>query len=83
MLYDIEQDPYELNNLAADPAAAPVRDDMERRLAEWMKKTGDSWDFDWTHPVEDNGRLYKHETFYTVDEYLEWAKQNPQLDAAP
>jgi hypothetical protein len=31
--------------------------------------------------VEDNGRLYKHETFYTVGEYLDWAKKNPQLDA--
>jgi hypothetical protein len=47
-----------------------------------MSRTGDSWRFNWTHPVEDNGRLYKHETFYTVQEYLEWAKKNPQLDSA-
>jgi arylsulfatase A-like enzyme len=83
VLYDLEQDPYELNNLAVDPAAAAVREEMEQRLAEWMKKTGDSWDFNWTHPVEDNGRLYRHETFYTVEEYLAWAKEHPQLDAAP
>ncbi len=83
VLYDLQQDPYELKNLADDPAAGAVRDAMEQRLARWMKKTGDSWDFDWTHPVEDNGRLYKHETFYTVDEYLDWAKDHPQLDAAP
>ena len=47
-----------------------------------MKKTGDSWDFDWTHPVEDNGRLYKHETFYTIDEYLEWAKKHPRVGSS-
>jgi len=83
VLYDLDQDPYELNNLVADPAAAAIREGMEQRLADWMQKTGDSWDFNWTHPVEDNGRLYKRETFYTVEEYLAWARENPQLDRAP
>jgi hypothetical protein len=82
VLYDIQEDPYELNNLAADPAAAPIREELEQRLAAWMEKTADSWDFNWTHPVEDNGRLYKHETFYTIEEYLAWAKQHPELDTA-
>jgi hypothetical protein len=53
---------------------------LDARLQQWMKSTGDSWNFDWTHLVEDDGRLYKHKTFYTVDEYLHWAKQNPDLD---
>jgi hypothetical protein len=83
VLYDVPEDPYELRNLAGDPAAAEIQRDLEQKLAAWMDKTGDSWDFNWTHPIEDNGRLYKHETFYTVDEYLAWAKQNPRLDAAP
>ncbi len=82
VLYDLQQDPYELNNLAADPGAADLRGQMEQLLDSWMQRTGDSWSYNWTHPVEDNGRLYKHETFYTVEEYLEWAKKNPQLDAA-
>jgi hypothetical protein len=28
--------------------------------------------------VEDKGRLYNHGTFYTVAEYLEWAKSHPE-----
>ncbi len=27
----------------------------------------------------DDGRLYNHETFYSVDEFLEWATQHPDL----
>jgi hypothetical protein len=46
-----------------------------------MEKTGDSWSHNWSHPVEDSGRLYKHQTFRTVGEYLVWAKQHPDLDA--
>jgi hypothetical protein len=33
--------------------------------------------------VEDAGRLYRYETFYTVSEYLDWAKKHPELDRAP
>jgi len=43
---------------------------MEGRLAAWMKRTGDSWEFNWTDPVEDKGRLYTGGTYYTVGEYL-------------
>ena len=45
-----------------------------------MKETGDSWRNDWTFPVEDKGRLYRYQTFYTVAEYLAWAKQHPEVD---
>lgn len=81
VLYDLQKDPYEMRNLAGDPAAAKVQAEMEKRLSDWMRKTGDSWTYDWTHPVEDRGRLYRHQTFYTVDEYLQWAKDHPELDA--
>ncbi len=80
VLYDLDEDPYEQNNLATDAAAKPILDDMDARLTAWMGKTGDSWDYNCTHPVEDKGRLYKHETFYTVEDYLAWAKEHPELD---
>ncbi len=79
VLYDLEKDPYELYNLAADPAAVAVRAVMEKQLASWMKKTGDSWSFDWTEKVEDKGRLYSHETFYSVADYVKWAQTHPEV----
>ena len=80
ILHDLQEDPYEMNNLADDPAAKTLLAEMEAKIGQWMERTGDSWDFNWTHPVEDRGRLYRHRTFYTVAEYLEWAKQNPEAD---
>jgi arylsulfatase A-like enzyme len=82
ILYDLVNDPYQLRNLAGDPAAGTILADMEKRLDGWMRRTGDSWKYNWESPVEDKGRLYRHGTFYTVDEYLNWAKQHPELESA-
>jgi arylsulfatase A-like enzyme len=79
VLYDLEKDPEELHNLAQDPAAEPVRKELEARLAKWMQDTGDSWRFDSDLPVEDKGRLYRFETFYTIEEYVKWAEKHPEL----
>jgi arylsulfatase A-like enzyme len=35
-LYDLEHDPHEQHNLAADPAQKPVVDEMQRRLLNWL-----------------------------------------------
>jgi arylsulfatase A-like enzyme len=40
-LYDLESDPYEIHNLAADPAYSEVLADHRTILAEWIKKTDD------------------------------------------
>lgn len=78
VLYDLKADPMQRNNLVGK--APVVQAALEKRLVRWMKETGDSWAFNWSHKLEDAGRLYKHKTFYTVQEYLEWAKQHPELD---
>ena len=80
VLYDLKADPFQLSNLIGKAPAVEAA--MEKRLAKWMKDTGDSWSFNWTHKVEDAGRLYKHKTFFSVQEYLDWAKANPDLDRA-
>lgn len=79
VLYDLQADPYELRNLVDDPESASLREEMEVLLARWMERTGDSWSHDWARPIEDRGRLYKHDTFYTVEEFMEWAAENPEL----
>lgn len=79
VLYDLKEDPYELRNLADDPGSAAIRGELESELGRWMERTGDSWSYDWSHPIEDRGRLFRHETFYTVDDFMEWAEQNPDL----
>jgi hypothetical protein len=42
-----------------------------------MKRLGDDWRFNSSELVEEGGRLYRHATFYTLDEYRTWAKANP------
>lgn len=74
VLYDLQSDPFERNNLAGKPEAASIQRDLEARIAAWMKRTGDSWSYDWKELVEDAGRLYKDRTYYTVDDYLKAAK---------
>jgi arylsulfatase A-like enzyme len=79
LLYDLKDDPYELKNLATDPAQAGLRRDMESRLADWMERTGDSWANDSLAHVEDGGRLYRFAAFTTIGEYLDWAAKHPEL----
>jgi hypothetical protein len=52
---------------------------MEAKLAAWMERTGDSWALNSLAPVEDDGRLYRFETFSTIQEYLDWAAKHPDL----
>jgi hypothetical protein len=40
-LYNLGQDPYELDNLAADPAHATRRDELRAILIDWMQRVGD------------------------------------------
>lgn len=40
-LYDLKKDPYERNNLVANPQYADVRAQMKKRLLYWMEKAGE------------------------------------------
>jgi arylsulfatase A-like enzyme len=78
VLYDLEKDPYERRNLAGDESAKPIQKEMESKLAAWMARTGDNWNYDWHELVEDKGRLYGDQTFYSVEEYRKWAEGHAQ-----
>jgi arylsulfatase A-like enzyme len=39
-VYDLSQDPGELHNLAADPQSAPIRRQLEEKLAEMLTAAG-------------------------------------------
>ncbi len=40
-LYDLHDDPHEMNNLHDDPALAETRRELDARLLDWMKQVGD------------------------------------------
>ncbi|MEQ9287356.1 MAG: sulfatase [Cyclobacteriaceae bacterium] len=48
-LYDLEQDPSEMNNVYNDPAYASVRENMHKRLTNMREKYGDSDENDKMH----------------------------------
>jgi len=42
-LYDLENDPHEVKNLARDPAHTAVLADLRRQLKQWQERTRDPW----------------------------------------
>ena len=49
-LYDLENDPHEINNLANDPAYADVLEEHRRILREWITETDDKGQYPETIP---------------------------------
>lgn len=64
-LYDLDTDPHELNNIAADPMHAEKTLQFRSQLDEWIKKSGDLG----FEPLED-----AHEKFF--QDYRKKQKQN-------
>ncbi|MCU0245552.1 MAG: sulfatase [Bryobacter sp.] len=57
VLYDLEADPFELNNLADKPQHAKLRAGFDREIEAWMQRTGDDWkeQVDWLLRPENAG----------------------------
>lgn len=51
-LYDLKKDPHQVDNRAADPAYGQIRADLEQRLVEEMRRTGDP-------RIIDDGRFFE------------------------
>ncbi len=60
-LFDRENDPYEMNNLAGKPDYSHIQRRMEDRLKQWIHDTGDP--FDTGERDEDTGMLLLGQQF--------------------
>lgn len=78
LLYDLENDPYEMENLVDTARGSATQRAMEDLLREWMRKVGDSWSLGFSKPIE-KGQLFTYRTFYSLDEFHRWAEAHPNL----
>lgn len=78
VLFDDANDPAQLKNLIGNESQNALQSAMDEKLTALMKKHGDAWSFNSAELVEEGGRLYRHGTFYTIADYLAWARENPE-----
>jgi arylsulfatase A-like enzyme len=69
VLYDLVQDPYELNNLAGRAEFKNLQKRMDKMLTRYMDQSGDSWKQNWTYPFADNFELTR-EAFESIDGFF-------------
>ena len=74
VLYDLQTDPYQMTNLVGQ--RKQLEASLDRRLQKKMAELGDAWSHNWTAPLEDDGRLYKTQTFRSPQEYLASVKES-------
>ena len=75
-LYDIVNDPYEINNLASDPDYDGTRNDMRSHLYEWMTESNDPGLI--PEPIlEELGKEYGHKSIAL--QQLKYADINERL----
>jgi len=77
-LFNLENDPFEMNNLAGDTAYITIQNQMLRELIEWQKITGDTIQLNAAHklPLEyDHTKLIrkpdKWQPEYTLKKYFD------------
>ncbi len=80
VLFDNQTDPWQMTNLAGHPTYKDTERQLDEQLAALMKKHSDAWSHNSLELVEEKGRLYRHRTFYTIAEYLAWAKEHPEAE---
>ncbi|RGL99133.1 MULTISPECIES: sulfatase [Hungatella] len=68
LLFDIQKDPYELENLYYNQAYTDIRERMENRLQQWLRDTNDPFDYGKRDP--------KTGILLLGQEYLELAEYN-------
>ena len=78
VLYDNQADPYQQKNLIDDRSSKPLVQELEKTLQALDAKDRRQLEIQLEDPVEDEGRLYTHGTFTTVEEYVAWERQHPE-----
>ena len=66
-LFDRQRDPYEMTNLAGDPALAQVQQQLEARLRRWIEETDDPFETGRRDPETGMlvlGQRFTHEKWY-------------------
>lgn len=48
-LFDLQADPHETRNLAADPDHKQILETLQSKLQSWQKRTQDPWESKWTY----------------------------------
>jgi len=54
-LYDLNQDPGEIHNIANDPTHAEILEGMKTKLKDFQRKTNDPWLIMWDHDTSMQG----------------------------
>ncbi len=76
VLFDNQRDPWQMTNLAKNPAHEKLRAELDVKLAALMTTKRDAWSHNSNEHVEQGSKLYGSKTFYTLPEYFAWAKAN-------
>ncbi len=66
-LFDVQNDPYQLNNLYYNSEYAKVKEEMEKRLVKWMEDTEDPFD---TGERDDKNGMLKLGQEFTDEKWL-------------